>query len=59
MLAPIVPNLEESFIAQNKEDKRIWILESLEKFSCKSFFKALLPSHNFEPQSSARKIWES
>lgn len=58
MLAPIILNLEEFFIAQN-EDKRIWILESSGKFSCKSFFKALIPFHNFEPQFPAIKIWKS
>lgn len=42
MIALLISGLEEVFIAQVVEDKRIWSLESSSKFSCKSFFRALI-----------------
>lgn len=49
----------KKFLSSIFLDKRIWILESWGKFSSKSFFKALIPSHNFDLSFLAKKIWKS
>lgn len=55
LLGLILFSLGEDFISPILPDKRIWILESFEKFSCKYFFKATLPCQNFDMCFPAKK----
>lgn len=57
LLAPLVSKLEIVFISHSFPNKRVWTLESSGLFSCKSFFKALIPVQNLDLSFLAKRIW--
>lgn len=59
LLGPLISNLELIFISKSFPDKRVWTFESSGRFSCKSFFKVLILSNNFDLSFPAIRIWKS